>query len=225
MGIPLIGVLGSLGSALIGGVSAYAGSQAIAGALNNATKVQQNEYNTGLGLLQPSITAGNTARGYQLGALGLPGGVSKSDAEAAFRSSPGYDFALKTGENAAQTSAAAGGTLFSGKTLKDLATYGQGMADQQFGNWYDRVGGISGAGSNAAGQAINLGSNTANNLSQLALGAGQNTASAYGSAANSAIGGLTSLADFYNYYNPPKSASVSSYTGTGTPDQYQFNRI
>lgn len=212
MGLPLIGVLGSLGSALIGGVSAYEGQQAIAGALKNATKVQQNEYNTGLGLLNPAITAGNTARGYQLGALGLPGGVSQSDATAAFRDSPGYQFGLKTGENAVQTSAAAGGNLFSGKTLKDLSTFGQGMADQQFGNWYDRVGGISGAGQGAAGAAVNLGQNTGNNLSQLALGAGQNTASAYGSAANSAIGGINSLSDLYNYYNPPKSAAASSYT-------------
>jgi hypothetical protein len=213
-GIPLIGVLGSLGSGLIGGISSYLGAQAEAGAIKNATKVQQQEYQQGLDLLQPSIDAGNTARGYQLGALGLPGGVDSATATAAFRNSPGYQFALKQGLNSAQTSAAANGSLFSGGTLKALNDFASGMADQNFGDWFNRVGGISGAGSSAAGQAINLGSSTAGNLSDLALKTGDNQASSYGGIGNAAAGSLQSLADLQAYYNPP---GWKPYMAGGSP--------
>jgi hypothetical protein len=201
MVLPLIGVLASLGSAGIGAWATNSAAQAQADAIRYAADRQNEQYNKSLDLLQPSIAAGNTAREFQLGALGLPGG--NSDAINAFRSSPGYDFALKTGKNQVLTGAAATGNLFSGKTLKSLSDYGQGMADQQFGQWYDRLGGLSGAGSGAVGQAVNLGSANANNLASLALQGGEDRASSYIGGANAVTGGLQNLADLYSYYNPP----------------------
>jgi hypothetical protein len=51
---------------------------------------------------------------------------------------PGYQFALKQGNQQLQGAAAAGGVLRTSGTLKDLVNYGQDMATQQYGNVYNR---------------------------------------------------------------------------------------
>jgi hypothetical protein len=53
-------------------------------------------------------------------------------------SDPGYQFALQQGNKSLQGSAAAGGVLRTSGTLKDLMSYGQDMATQQYGNVYGR---------------------------------------------------------------------------------------
>jgi hypothetical protein len=53
-------------------------------------------------------------------------------------SDPGYQFALQQGNKSLQGSAAAGGVLRTSGTLKDLMSYGQDMATQQYGNVYNR---------------------------------------------------------------------------------------
>lgn len=51
---------------------------------------------------------------------------------------PGYQFALKEGNQRLEGAAAAGGVLRTSGTLKDLMSYGQDMATQQYGNVYGR---------------------------------------------------------------------------------------
>lgn len=51
---------------------------------------------------------------------------------------PGYGFAFKEGQRAVQTGAAARGTLLTGGTLKALARYGTGIADQLYGDTINR---------------------------------------------------------------------------------------
>jgi hypothetical protein len=198
--IPLIGALSSIASSWLGYDASNRAAEESAAATRYAADLQRKNFTDAQGLLQPSINAGNTARDYQLGSLGLPGGVDRATAEAAFRTSPGYDFALKTGNNQAQTSAASGGRLFSGKTLKDLTTYGQGMADQQYGNWYNRLSGISGGGQTATGQMISTGTNTAGNLGMLATNDAANRGSSYVAGANAITSGIQNLSDLYSYY-------------------------
>ncbi len=160
-------------------------------------------------MLQPQVAAGNTARSYQMGALGLPGEIGNSEVMSAFRTSPGYEFQRGQGLNAVQTSAAAGGRLFSGGTLKGLTEYGQGLADQEFGNWYDRLGGIAGGGATATGRMVDAGSNTASNLSNLAIQGGDARASSYTGMANAVGGGLNNLAYLSAYYgNGNKQAAA-----------------
>jgi hypothetical protein len=54
------------------------------------------------------------------------------------RGVPGYEFAFGQGQRAVQTSAAARGTLLTGGTLRELARYGTGIADQLYGNTVNR---------------------------------------------------------------------------------------
>lgn len=68
-----------------------------------------------------------------------------------FQASPGYQFMLDQGLNAIQNSAAAGGSLESGRTLKALQGYGQNLANQEYNNWYGRRAGEFGSYANRLG--------------------------------------------------------------------------
>jgi hypothetical protein len=204
MGIPLIGAVASIGSALIGAYTASKAAKAQADAARYAADLERKNFQDTQNLLTPSINAGNLARDYQLGALGLPGSVGYDEAMNAFRTSPGYEFQRNQGLNAVQTSAAAGGQLFSGKTLKSLTNYGQGLADQEFGNWYGRLGGLSGSGDAATGNLVNAGANTTNSLASLATSGGDARASSYAGMGDALGGGLNNLAYLSAYYGGPK---------------------
>jgi hypothetical protein len=207
-GAPLIGGLASIGSSLIGGYFANQAADAQAKALRYAADKESKNLASIQGMYAPAINAGNTARDYQLGAVGLPGGVGYDEAMAAFRASPGYEFTRNQGLNGVQTSAAANGSLFSGATAKALQKYGTNLADQEFGNWYGRLGGISGAGDSAMGTVANAGTNTANSLSNIAARQGDARASSYGTTANAIGSGLQNIANLYAYYNPPQARTT-----------------
>lgn len=127
-----------------------------------------------------------------------------------FRADPGYQFALDEGQRALERSAAARGSLNSGGTLKALTRYAQGMADQQYGTWYDRqravqgdtynrLANLAGVGQTATTQtnqaAQNMGAQIGQSLSGIgnaAIQAGNARASGYaamGQGINQAIGG------------------------------------
>jgi hypothetical protein len=52
---------------------------------------------------------------------------------------PGYKWRLEQGQKAIEASKAANGRFLSGETLRDLMTYGQGMASQEYGNVFNRA--------------------------------------------------------------------------------------
>jgi hypothetical protein len=58
---------------------------------------------------------------------------------------PGYQFSLKEGEKALQHSQAAQGLLRTGGSLRDILSYGQDRAAQQYGDVYNRALGTWGA--------------------------------------------------------------------------------
>jgi hypothetical protein len=211
MGFSLLSLLGSLGSSLIGGLFSNNSTQQYVDAINKAIQNQKDEYGQSLSLLNPSINAGNTARDYMMAALGLGGNVSKSDALNAFRDSPGYQFGLKTGLNGVQTSAAANGSLFSGGTLKDLNNFGQGYADQQYGNWLGNLSGLASGGTGAAGSAVNASTNEGNNISNLLTGQGAVQAQGNANTSGAITGGLSDILKYINQLGGG-STGTSSYS-------------
>lgn len=68
-----------------------------------------------------------------------------------FRADPGYQFQLQEGLNAIQNSAAARGGLESGRAMKEMQRYGQGLADQTYNQWYGRRAGEFGSYANRLG--------------------------------------------------------------------------
>lgn len=115
---------------------------------------------------------------------------------------PGYQFALQQGLKAGQNSAAARGLGLSGAQLKGAQQYATGLADQTYGDQYQRALDAYNTNYNTSLSAYNTNYQTAannvNNLLQL-LQAGQNAAAQTGvaglNAANTAGGYLTSGAN------------------------------
>lgn len=81
---------------------------------------------------------------YGGGASGTPGGgfgsltQSYNTDPAALQANPGYKFMFDQGQRAVQSGAAAKGTLLTGGTLKDLATFGNGLASTYDDKFYNR---------------------------------------------------------------------------------------
>lgn len=113
--------------------------------------------------LDPYQQAGQSAQGMLSNALGLSGAGGNAAARAAFQTSPGYQFQVDQATEAARRQAAATGRLDSGNTLTALTTLGSNLANQEYGNWLNRLTqqgqmGLSAAGAigNNLGQTADL---------------------------------------------------------------------
>lgn len=116
-----------------------------------------------------------------------------------FQASPDYQFAQQQGLQSLDRSAAARGSLFSGGADADRIAFGQGLASQQYGNYYNRLAGLAGIGQQTAGQMGQFGAQNAANQGQFALGAGNARASAYqqqGQAWTNALAGVGSAVGY-----------------------------
>lgn len=180
------------GSALVSaGVGAYSANKAAdtqANAANNALAFQQQAYNANQPRFataqsafdsaganyKPYLDTGSAAT-YTLGQLTGTAG-SKPD-YSSFYNSPDYNFAQQQGELGIERGANARGLNLSGGTLKDLSTFNSGLATQQYGNYYNRLMGLSQMGQNAAAGMTNV----ASGIGNLATGqANSNNAAAAG---------------------------------------------
>ena len=105
-----------------------------------------------------------------------------------FKETPGYQFQLQQGLNAIQGSAASKGLLHSGATLKALNNYAQGQANQEYGDYYNRLAAMAGYGQTATNSINQQGQAVGNNISDLQTQVGNARASAY--LGNNNSGGL-----------------------------------
>ena len=83
--------------------------------------------------------------------LGLNGPDAAKTAMDRFQTSPGYQFQMEQGLRGIDAGAASKGYLRSGATIKAEETFGQGLANQDFTNYYNRLYNMAGQGLTAAG--------------------------------------------------------------------------
>lgn len=118
-----------------------------------------------------------------------------------FQKTPGYDFQLNEGINAIDRSAASSGGLFSGATLKAAQGYGQGLANQTYDTYLNRLSGQANAGQSAAGMqgaaAQNYGAQGSNALANYGNAAAAG-AIGVGNAINSGIGNGIGIWQYQN---------------------------
>jgi hypothetical protein len=165
---PVIGAgIGLVGSAVAGGKASGGAGQA-----NQLLQQQRTD-------LAPYRDAGGISLKDQQDLLGLNGPDAASEAMARFQTSPGYQFQMEQGLRAVDAGAAAKGMLRSGATLKDEETFGEGLANTDFTNYYNRLMGLTTLGENAAAG----GAATAQTGANLAQGAGNTQSSIYGNLA------------------------------------------
>ena len=135
-----------------------------------------------------------------------------------FRNTPGYQFGLDEGQKQLQSSAAARGSLYSGKTGKDLIKYGVSYSDQYgYAPYMNRLASLAGMGQTANEQNAQVGMNYANQAGANLINAGNARASGIQNSANawsSAAGNIAGIAGWMGgQYQKP--ASGGGYFGWG----------
>jgi hypothetical protein len=121
------------------------------------------------GYEQPYTEAGKTAVGAYLASLGLgpTGGRGQQDVYQKFVTGPGYTFALRQGTLAAQRQTAARGMTGTGAEQREVQRLGQGMAEQQWSQYQNRLAQLAGMGETAAGASAQMAYGGGQELAQL----------------------------------------------------------
>lgn len=219
----VVGAAGSVGSALIGSSAAQkASSQQVAQeqqALNTqvaaqneatATLAPYNDIGTGAAQQLANLYGiSYAAQGNGQGSTSSTGVVTPANSNAAnssaggqgvenaalanFTNTPDYQFAFQQGNKALDASLAANGQYFSGTQLQASQQFGQGLASQQYGNYYNRLLSLAqlGAqtGTSSAGNTLAAANSQANTTQAI----GQSQAAGTIGSASALAGGVGSI--------------------------------
>ena len=218
----MLPILGGIISGLMGSSAANRASDQQAEAANAQLGFNREVYGDQSQMFAPWRQMGLQGQQAYNSLLGLG---SAPEGFQGYQQSPGYQFQMQQGLDAAQSSAAARGGLMSGKTLTDMNTYGQGVANQDYQTYLNRLQGIGAQGQAAAGMQANAagqyGANGMNALGSLgdARAAGTvGAANAWTGGINNAISGLGYMqANGQNFWGQPQS--------TGAPQNLNVNAL
>lgn len=221
-------------SAVIGGAVASDSSRRAANAqkdaANQATQTELEQYRQNREDMQPWREAGRDALRQLTDQLG-GGEFDRNFTMADFVKDPGYDFRQQQGQRGFESSAAARGGVLSGGALKGLLRYNQDFASGEFQNAYNRfnndrtqrfnrLASVAGIGQTATRDVAQMGQQTASNVGNNIIGAGNAQASSYVGQGN-AIGGIANtlgnfaMNKYYMNQLPGASTpSTSSYGGS-----------
>lgn len=226
---------GALLSAGVGVYSANKAADTQANAASNSLAFQQQAFNTSQNNInaakpnyQPYLDAGAGATYSMSKLLGIgANGQSTTPDYSGFYNSPDYQFAQQQGNLGTVRTANAQGLNLSGGMLKDLDTFNSGLASQQYGNYYNKLMGLSQQGENAAaglgnlatGQATNA-TNAAGQIGNTTQAVGQAQASGIVGSSNAitgAVGSGISNSLLATYLGKSPSAYDSNSYGGGNP--------
>lgn len=154
---------------------------------------QRRQFDISQENMAPWLEAGTGALGLQQDFLGLSGSEAQQTAYDNYTMSPGQEFLRARGEKAITRNAAAIGGLGGGGVRSALNQQGIGFAAQDFGNYYNRLAGVSGTGQTAASNLGQLGANTASNISNMMGQQGNARASGILGGAQAGIQGTSNL--------------------------------
>lgn len=176
-------------------------SEAQVQAADRAAEVQLQMFNTARGDLAPWRTSG-------INALTQMDRLQSGD-YSAFKASPAYQWNLQQGLQAAQRGASATGRMGSGAYLKDLTKYAEGLASNEFSNFYNRYQNMAQLGQAAAAGQASGALQTGNDLANTYQNAGQAQAAGILGKSN-AIGNAMGQAG-YNVGNWATQNSLANY--------------
>jgi len=125
-------------------------------ALRQGSNVATQNINQGVTGLNQFAQPGAQAFNQQAALTGASGVDAQQQAFADFNASPGQQFLREQGEQSIINQSAALGGLGGGDVRRELARFGTGLAQQDFGNQFNRLGQVSGQGLQAQGQIGNL---------------------------------------------------------------------
>lgn len=184
-------------------------------------------YNTDPNAAAPAGTAPTSTSTDSSGGVGY-GSLLRNFTMADFQADPGTAFVQSQGEKAINRGALAAGRYNSGATLKALDTFNTGLADQTYGEAYNRfnqnqtkqfneLSGVAGTGQTATNTTGTLGANAAGAAGNALMSAGASTAAGAVGSANAFTGGISSGLNYWqgqqliNALRPRTNAISSSY--------------
>ena len=132
------------------------------------------------GLVEPFAQGGRSAFELQTALTGAGGPEAQSAAFANFKSSPGQQFLRDRAEQSLLRNQSAIGGIGGGNVRRALQEQAVGLASQDFGNQFNRLGTLSNLGSQAAGLQSGQAFTTGRDLASGRTRAGENIASAIG---------------------------------------------
>ena len=152
---------------------------------------QRRQFDEITALLQPYVSAGESAIGGQLALAGLEGPEAQQAAITVLEQGPQYEALVRQGEEALLQSAAATGGLRGGNVQGALAQFRPQMLSNLIESQYSRLGGLTNVGQASAARQAAAGSAAAGNITNLlqqqgaagagaALARGQATANLFG---------------------------------------------
>jgi hypothetical protein len=212
-----ISAVGSVAGGLIqSGTAGKAGAQAQRNLQMILPQMQTNFVNTLAGY-QPYTEAGQQGLTATTDLLGLNGPDAADAAMKMYQTSPGYQWQMEQGLRGVDAGAASKGILRSGATIKAEDTFAQGLANSDFGQYYNRLSALSGQGLTAAGGVATANQNLIANEEGNATA--QNTAlTGTANAQNSILGNTASgLGNTVNSLltNPDVRSTVGGWFGGG----------
>ncbi len=151
----------SLFTSVLNAFSSQQASKAEKRAAQAAAGISKAQYEETRGDLAPYRNSGAAANNQYTSLLGLNGDTSRNAAFANYQTDPSYDWQRNQAINSVQGSAAARGSLFSGNTLRGISDRTQNIANLDYGNYLQRLSGLSEQGRSAAVAGGQFGANAA----------------------------------------------------------------
>jgi hypothetical protein len=202
---------GSVISGVLGASAANKASKAQQNSANAATAEQKRQFDISNANMQPWLQSGQQG-------LNDLNALSNGDSSKFF-TDPGYQFALSEGQRGVGSSFAARGGAASGNALKALSQFNQGLASQQYGDYYNRTAARAGMGQQTVNSLANLGQNYANNAGQTMMASGDARASGIIGSANSLSQGIAGGLNSYQYFKAPQPMSGFGNMGSYDPNK------
>lgn len=160
----------------------------------------------------PYVAVGNNALTAVADLSGANGRQAQTDSASLFQTDPGYQFDLAQGTKAADSSAAARGLGTSGAEVKGVTNYAEGLADNSYSEFYNRLTNLATMGQTAIGQDSSAGSSASSGAGQTIASAGQDQANITGNTTSGIANALTSFLNNQTVQNALTSYSSPTQT-------------
>jgi hypothetical protein len=167
----------------------------VSGGQSQANAAQTGALANAQNQLGPWATSGLPANKQQSDLLGLNGQPAADAAMSTFQASPGYAYQVQQGLRGVDAGAAAQGMLRSGATLKAEQTLGSNLANQDFGNYWNRLQQLSQGGLTAAGELATGQIQTGQGIAGTDASAAAGQSSIYGGLGTGVSTGINQLAN------------------------------
>jgi hypothetical protein len=222
-GGPIGGTIGSaLGGAFEGSESVGAASEAQQQAAQGGIDEQRRQFDAIQKLLQPYSEAGTGALAQQQALLGLGTPSAQQQVITALQGSPQFQALQQQGENAILQNASATGGLRGGNVQAALAQFRPALLSGLIEQQYNRLGGLTAIGQNAAAGVGNAGMSTGSNIANLLGKQGQAEAggilgqqSALTGGINKAFGAVQGAGGFGKLFGGGQSGKFQDVGGMG----------